>query len=434
VPPFGGALAMNSGTPVEVDGRLNQWDNAAIRPPIFQWGVNMHQYESRPTKFSAHKKPSPVMTGLSGNELFCLHQKGLAGGDLVVGNSVYSMGWLGGFASGLKTLVGGEVTQVTTMIQEGRQLAYNRLVDEAQRHGAVGITAVTSELINHGGNIEFLSIGSAVHVEGQPSHEFSFSSSADGQELYCLMDAGFRPIKFVFGNVAYSMGIGGSIMGQLRSMARGEVHEYSNIFTQTRHLALERIVNEAREAGANSVVGIKTTVENFGCQEMVMTGTACYHPDLGDAYLRAPITSDLTNEEMWNLINMGHMPIQLVLSVSVYSLGLAGGIVAAFKGVAKGEISELTSLIYDARSNALRKLENDAAACGADRVVGIKTYVIDLGDGVIEFMAIGTATKAMSSVKTQSPYLIPQAVIKDKKTYIQPPRFGMVQGMGGTEV
>ena len=34
-------------------------------------------------------------------------------------------------------------------------------------------------------------------------------SSSDGQELYCQLDAGFTPTKFVFGNVAYSIGLWG---------------------------------------------------------------------------------------------------------------------------------------------------------------------------------------------------------------------------------
>ena len=36
-----------------------------------------------------------IMTGLSGNEMFCLHKKGLSAGDMVIGNSVYSMGFHG---------------------------------------------------------------------------------------------------------------------------------------------------------------------------------------------------------------------------------------------------------------------------------------------------------------------------------------------------
>ena len=34
------------------------------------------------------------MTGLSGNELYCLQMKALRPGDLVLGNSVHSMGFL----------------------------------------------------------------------------------------------------------------------------------------------------------------------------------------------------------------------------------------------------------------------------------------------------------------------------------------------------
>ena len=40
----------------------------------------------------------PVMTGLSGNEMYCLNLKGLSPGELVVGNSVYSLGFVGGAA------------------------------------------------------------------------------------------------------------------------------------------------------------------------------------------------------------------------------------------------------------------------------------------------------------------------------------------------
>ena len=53
------------------------------------------------------------------------------------------------------------------------------------------------------------------------------------------------PKKFVFGNVAYSIGVGGGIMGALKSMARGEIKEFSDVFNHTRHLALQRLVDDA---------------------------------------------------------------------------------------------------------------------------------------------------------------------------------------------
>ena len=360
-----------------------------------------------------------IMTGLSGNEMFCLHKKGLSAGDMVIGNSVYSIGFIGSVGSGLKTMTGGEVTQITSIIHDGRRSSYERMVAEAERHGGIGITGVSSELVQQMGNVEFLSVGSCVHQEGAKSEKLGFSSSADGQELYCQMDSGFRPIKFVFGNVAYSIGIGGGIGGMFKSLQRGEVPQYSQVFNETRHLALIRIADEARKAGANSVIGIQTSIIPFkGMQEMVMIGTASHHPSLPPEYAQRPITSDLTNEEMWNLVHMGYMPLQLVLGVSVYSLGFVGGLTAAFKSLGRGEINELTTLIYEARENAIARIAADATACGADDVVGIKTNVYQLGGGLIEFMAIGTAVKRIPGLTTVTDQLPPQAIIKDKDTFV----------------
>jgi len=283
----------------------------------------------------------------------------------------------------------------------------------------VGVTGVTSELIFHTGNIEFLSIGSAVHKDGVNASKLEFTSSADGQELYCQMDAGFTPLHFAFGNVAYSIGLGGGLMGAFRSLGRGEVKEYSEIFNQTRHLALQRITADARAKGANCVVGINTSIVPVsGMQEMLMIGTASRHAAYGPEYDNEPATSDLTCEETWNMIHIGYLPIRLVLGVSVYSLGIVGGLSAFLKSFSRGEIDELTKLVYDARENALSHIQADAAYYGADDVVGIKTYVYELGGGMIEFMAIGTAVKKIPGLTTLSDSLPPQAVMTDKNTFV----------------
>ena len=86
--------------------------------------------------------------------------------------------------------------------------------------------------------------------------------------------------------------------------------------------------------------------------------------------------------------------------------------------MARGEISELTTLIYEARENAIAKIAQDANAAGADDVVGIKTNVYQLGGGIIEFLAIGTAVKRMPGLATASPDLPTQSIIDDKDTFI----------------
>lgn len=363
----------------------------------------------------------PIVTGLSGNEMFCLRAKGYNPGDMVIGNSVWSLGFAKSVTSLAKTLAGGEVTQYTDWINNGRHRAFEKLMREVEQRGGHGITGVTSELIMHPMGLEFLSIGSCVHPDDSAAKVGEFSSAADGQGLYCQLDCGFRPLRFVFGNVAYSIGLGGGLKGSFRSLGRGEVKEWSDVFNHTRHLALERITREAKNVGANAVLGIRTTTTPFyGSREMIMIGTASHHPDLPEEFSREPITSDLTNQEMWNVIRQGFCPIKLVLGVSVYSVGLAGSFSSLFKSFVSGEIKELTSLIYDARENAIAKIARDAEACGADDVVGVRTYIKNMNSGVIEFMAIGTAVKKMPQIKTLSESLPAQAVMQDSDTFLEP--------------
>lgn len=357
------------------------------------------------------------VTGLSGNDIFCLNKLKMNPGQLCVGNSVVSIGVLGGLGAGLSTLGGGEVSQITQLVYQGRANAFNRMLEEAKRYGGVGLTGITFDLINHSGVLEFIALGSTVH-QHEGAEPVRFTSAASAQQLYCQIDAGFQPRGFVFGNVAYSIGVGGGFFGALKSLRRGEVPEFSKIFDDTRHLALRRIVGEAKKSHANAVTGIQITISPLmGSQEMVLVGTAAHHPLL-DGYLDNPVTSDMTSEEMWNMANLGYLPIQLVMGVSVYSLGLKGGILSTLKSLGGGEIQGLTELLYEAREKALERIEKDAERCGADDVIGVKTRVYDIGGGMVEFMAIGTAVKKISGAGTTTANLIPQAIIQDRETFV----------------
>jgi uncharacterized protein YbjQ (UPF0145 family) len=359
----------------------------------------------------------PVMSGQSGNDIYCLNLKRFAPGDLVLGNSVYSLGVVGGIGARLRQIVGGEVAQITSVIHDGRLQAFERMMEEAEEHGGYGITGVTSQLRSFRGNVEFVTIGSCVHPAEGPGKSLRFSASANAQELYCNLDAGYVPVQFVFGNVAYSIGVGRGMIAGLKTMRRGEIKEYSNVLNQTRHLALQRIVKEAKDVQANAVIGIETTVKPFkNVHEMIMTGTAARHKKLPAEHTEEPVSSDLTAEELWNLTSMGYAPLKLVLGTAVYSLGWGGGISSWFKSWTRGEIASLTSLIYDAREHAIGLIRAEAEAIGADDVMGIKTHIHEMGS-LIEFMAIGTAVKKMPDLKTTSPTLPPQAIMRDRETW-----------------
>lgn len=365
---------------------------------------------------SGTRKRRARYTGLNGNELYCVAQLGFEPGDLVVGNSIFAMGLMGGLKSIGRSALGGELTQITEMIFEGRRLALGRLEEELKNRDAVGVTGVRSDLIEHVGNVEFLSIGSALHSDTQRQQ---FTTSASGQQLFCQVDAGYFPMRFVFGNVAYSMGIGGGIMGSLRGLAKGEVIEFSNIFNTTRHLAIQRIENEARQLGANCVVDIETTILPFGgAHEMVVTGTASHCPALQSNDL---VTCSMTNQELWAITSLGFQPIKYLLATSVYSMGFVGGLKSVFKNMVKGEIHELTRLVYDCRENALARLDEQATAVGADDVMGVQMHLNHLGNGVIEMVAIGTAVRKVGTdiAKTTSASLPAQAIVHTPSKFIE---------------
>lgn len=361
------------------------------------------------------------VTGLSGNEIYCIMEKGMTPGDVGVGNSVHSLGMLRSIGSGFRGMAGGEITQITQLIADGRKTAIDRLEQEVSEMGATGVTGLTTEIIATGDRLEFLSIGSLVH--GTAPENAPFSSSADGQELYCQIDAGYAPRRFVFGNVAYSIGLGRGITGAFRKLIRGEVPQYTEIFTQTRTLALQRIVDEAKQCGANAVLNIRAqiipmTAAGYGMQEMILIGTASYNPALAQDGSTEPVTSDMINQELWSMTRRGYAPIRMLMGTSVYSLGFIGGVTSFVKSFKRGEIPELTKLIYEAREKSISKIKKEAAEIGADDVVGVKIYLYELGSGLIEVLAIGTAVRKHPSVATASSTLIPQAIINDKDTFV----------------
>jgi len=358
----------------------------------------------------------PKVTGLSGNEIYCMQLKGLRPSGVVIGNSIQSIGFLGSLTSIFRGVLGGEVPEVTAAIHDGREAAFKHMVDEAVHEGVHGVVGVTSELRSLAGNTEFLFVGSGVSGAAGTRH---FTSAGDAQELYCHMDAGYQPYQFVFGNIAYSVGAARGITGALKTMVRGEIKEYSDIFNATRHHALERMVVQAKRARANAVVGVRTNISQLnGLHEMYMTGAAALNPLLPSEFTMAPATSDLTGEELWSLTSLGYIPVKLLISTSVYSLGAIGGIKALFKGFVKGEISDLTTLVYDAREQVFDRLKSEAASLRADEVVGIKTYIVELGSGLIELVAIGTAMRKSANVKVETPTLPAQAIIHDRDTWL----------------
>lgn len=69
------------------------------------------------------------------------------------------------FMAGMKTLVGGEIVGYTQMLEEARQIAVKRMVDEAKALGAdaiIGVRYGSSQLM--AGAAEVIAYGTAVRI------------------------------------------------------------------------------------------------------------------------------------------------------------------------------------------------------------------------------------------------------------------------------
>ena len=107
---------------------------------------------------NAHQR----ISGFSGNDIYFLERMGYHPGQLCVGNSVVALGILRGIGAGLSTLAGGEIEQVTQLVHEGRQRSFDRMMAEAQTCGGIGLANVSFDVVNHGGNLEFITVASAI--------------------------------------------------------------------------------------------------------------------------------------------------------------------------------------------------------------------------------------------------------------------------------
>lgn len=79
-----------------------------------------------------------------------------------------------------------------------------------------------------------------------------------------------------FGVVVRSRGLGGNIMAGLRSIVGGEIHEYTELLEEARRHAVDRLVQNATEMGANGIVMMRFDSAEIGqtMSEIVAYGTA----------------------------------------------------------------------------------------------------------------------------------------------------------------
>jgi uncharacterized protein YbjQ (UPF0145 family) len=103
-------------------------------------------------------------------------------------------------------------------------------------------------------------------------------------------------------------------------------------------------------------------------------------------------TSDLSVSEYTLLGEAGFEPLGFVVGSSIYHVGLQVG-----RWNRNQELQVLTQAMYNARELAMSRMRAEADHLGADGIVGVqlKLQMYAWGQDVLEFLATGTAVRAM---------------------------------------
>jgi uncharacterized protein YbjQ (UPF0145 family) len=75
----------------------------------------------------------------------------------------------------------------------------------------------------------------------------------------------------------------------------------------------------------------------------------------------------------------------------VRSVGVAKGLTGSFRSLRSGEVDAYTALLDNARRTALDRLIQHAGALGGNAVLGVRFDSSDIGHGLSEIVAYGTA-------------------------------------------
>ena len=83
-------------------------------------------------------------------------------------------------------------------------------------------------------------------------------------------------LGLVRGNTIRARAIGKDIMAGFKNIVGGEIHEYTKMIAESREQAIDRLLAEAEEKGADAIVGVRFTTSSVmhGAAELFAYGTA----------------------------------------------------------------------------------------------------------------------------------------------------------------
>jgi uncharacterized protein YbjQ (UPF0145 family) len=203
---------------------------------------------------------------LSINEFLLVKQAGFEPLGLVLGSSIYHIGFQQANWSQNQ-----EMAVLTQAMYHARELAMTRMEEEADQLGADGVVGVRLEIGRYewGAELaEFIAIGTAVKHRGEQIHRAPngrpFTSDLSGQDFSTLLRSGYRPVGLVMGNCVYHVAHQGLRAAWKQIGRNQEMPNYTQALYEARELAMGRMLAEAEQLQAGGIVGARIIEKSHG--------------------------------------------------------------------------------------------------------------------------------------------------------------------------
>lgn len=196
---------------------------------------------------------------LSVNEFLLVKETGFHPLGFVMGSSIYHTG-----IQMRKFSKSQELSKLTEAMYNARELAMNRMEEEATELGADGVVGVRLDVNYYewgSDAAEFIAMGTAVKAENGVSYRNvkgkPFTSDLSGQDFWTIMQTGYTPQGLVMGTCVYHIAHRG--LGQaLGSVGQNvELPNFTQALYEARELAMTRMQDEANQLGAGGIVGVR---------------------------------------------------------------------------------------------------------------------------------------------------------------------------------
>ncbi len=225
-------------------------------------------------------RPFLFTSDLSVNEFLLVRRAGFDPLGLVIGSSIYHIGYQRGSWNQNQ-----ELPVLSQAMYAARELAMTRMEAEADALGADGIVGVRLDVSRYewGENLaEFIAVGTAIrHREGE-SHRTArgkpFTSDLSAQDFYLLRAAGYSPVALVMGSCVYHVAHQTMRQAWKTLNTNIEMENFTQSLYEARELAMERMQHEATQEGAQGIVGVQIKEASHGWEshiiEYLAIGTA----------------------------------------------------------------------------------------------------------------------------------------------------------------